>query len=83
MFTIFTVFGFLIGNLINNISVVRNCGITTNENNTYFESDGSETGACTLRVCKVRNVKFPNFNIRVEMFLFQISGKYERLSAEA
>ena len=37
-----------------NISVVRNCGITTNENNTYFESDGSETGACTLRVCKVR-----------------------------
>jgi hypothetical protein len=33
--------------------VVRNCGITTNENNTYFESDGSEVGACRLRVCKV------------------------------
>ena len=34
------------------------CGTESKENdfvgdNTYFESDGSETGACTLRVCKV------------------------------
>merc|ERR1711953_504590 len=48
---------------------VRNCGITTNENNTYFESDGSETGACTLRVCKANlnicqlRLDFNTFNI--------------------
>ena len=55
--------GICSNNWINNVLVVRNCGITTNENNTYFESDGSETGACTLKVCKVRNGKFYNFTI--------------------
>ena len=45
----------------NYVLVVRNCGITTNENNTYFESDGSETGACTLRVCKVKVILTKSF----------------------
>jgi len=28
-----------------------NCGATSSENNTYFESTGSETGSCNLKIC--------------------------------
>ena len=28
------------------------CGATTSENCTYFESQGSETGACRAKICK-------------------------------
>ena len=34
------------------IAVVVKCGTTTTENNTYFESGGSETGSCQINICK-------------------------------
>ena len=31
--------------------VALNCGSTSTENNTYFESRGSESGSCRLKIC--------------------------------
>ena len=33
-------------------SVILRCGDKSNENCTYFESTGSELGACSLKVCR-------------------------------
>ena len=32
-------------------SVALNCGQQSSENNTYFESKGTESGSCTLKIC--------------------------------
>ena len=32
--------------------VAVNCGTTISENNTYFESKGSELGSCSIKICK-------------------------------
>ncbi len=37
------------------ISVIARCGDTLTENNTYFESSGSETGSCRFTICKTGN----------------------------
>merc|ERR1719445_2730462 len=43
-----------------------NCGATSSENNTYFESTGSETGSCNLKICPC------NDNICQVLFLLTI-----------
>ena len=38
-------------NHILNFTVAIKCGTTVAENNTYFESGGSESGSCTVKIC--------------------------------
>lgn len=52
-------------------AVSANCGATSSENCTYVESQGSETGDCTVSICKC------NSNIcqlRLDFNTFLISG---------
>ena len=35
--------------------VALNCGETSSQNNTYFESDGSEVGSCNLKICSMNS----------------------------
>ena len=51
--------------------VIGRCGDTISQNNTYFESRGSESGSCTLKICKCStNV----CQLRLDFDTFQISG---------
>ena len=51
--------------------VIGRCGDTISQNNTYFESRGSESGSCTLKICKCStNV----CQLRLDFETFQISG---------
>ena len=38
-------------NHILNFTVSIKCGTTVAENNTYFESGGSESGSCSVKIC--------------------------------
>lgn len=50
---------------------IGRCGDTISQNNTYFESRGSESGSCTLKICKCStNV----CQLRLDFETFQISG---------
>lgn len=47
------------------------CGDTTSQNGTYFESSGSPTGACNLKVCPCQN---DICQIRLDFMTFVIAG---------
>ena len=46
---------YLLTTLLNLVSVfftvAIKCGTTVAENNTYFESGGSESGGCSVKIC--------------------------------
>ena len=35
--------------------VALNCGEKSSQNNTYFESDGSEVGSCNVKICPMNS----------------------------
>ena len=53
-------------NHILNFTVAIKCGTTVAENNTYFESGGSESGSCTVKICPCSdNICQVNQNLHV------------------
>ena len=62
-------------------SVTVRCGQKTSENNTYFQSSGTETGACNAKVCAKSGVcqlrlDFPKFDIAQPSNSVALAGEF-------
>eukprot|EP00095_Tigriopus_kingsejongensis_P011400 maker-scaffold68_size422247-snap-gene-3.21 protein:Tk11400 transcript:maker-scaffold68_size422247-snap-gene-3.21-mRNA-1 annotation:"hypothetical protein GUITHDRAFT_74010" len=53
------------------VGLTQGCGTTTSENCTYFESDGTSSGICTLKVCRCND---SICQLRLDFDTFMISG---------